>query len=361
MDFQVVVLAGSTSKNLAPLVSKVFLRLFLFHDFWFQLIHSTIIAEFFFCTWNTGGAQSAASGGEPSRYLLRFGASGAKNLKDLIVVVEGKDAVLHAGGWISGAFIDRLHVEVAAVPEDVGTAGAIRAIAHHLTAEDILVVSGDLVSDVPPRAAVTVVLCSAPVSGALESGSGGGKDKTKKPGRYDIIGLDTTKQFSLRKRRLFRKLEQVGEGTYGQVYRAKEKKTDEIVALKRLRMDKEREGFPITAIREIKILKKLNHKNVIELKEIVISHAISQGMELKIKQALSHKVWVMDRIHVKAKTTLRIFISSYANVYSYSFSVFLSSSSPEDAKAKAAASSWPSKTSNYWKPSPNRCSFPPVV
>ncbi|GKV28851.1 hypothetical protein SLEP1_g37842 [Rubroshorea leprosula] len=69
----------------------------------------------------------------------------------------------------------------------------------------------------------------------------------------------------------FDKLEQVGEGTYGQVYRAKEKKTGEIVALKRLRMDKEREGFPITAIREIKILKKLNHKNVIELKEIVIS------------------------------------------------------------------------------------------
>lgn len=29
--------------------------------------------------------------------------------------------------------------QVAAVPEDVGTGGAIRAIAHHLTAKDILV------------------------------------------------------------------------------------------------------------------------------------------------------------------------------------------------------------------------------
>ncbi|GKV50983.1 hypothetical protein SLEP1_g57661 [Rubroshorea leprosula] len=101
-----------------------------------------------------GGSQSAASGGEPSRYLLHFGPSGAKSLKDLIVVVEGKDAALHVGGWISGAFFDRLHVEVAAVPEDVGTAGAIRAIAHHLTAEDIWVLSGDLVSDVPPGAVV---------------------------------------------------------------------------------------------------------------------------------------------------------------------------------------------------------------
>ncbi|GMI75740.1 cyclin-dependent kinase C;1 [Hibiscus trionum] len=69
----------------------------------------------------------------------------------------------------------------------------------------------------------------------------------------------------------FEKLEQIGEGTYGQVYMAREIKTGEIVALKKIRMDNEREGFPITAIREIKILKKLHHDNVIKLKEIVTS------------------------------------------------------------------------------------------
>ncbi|KAL2946911.1 hypothetical protein AAZX31_20G042400 [Glycine max] len=69
----------------------------------------------------------------------------------------------------------------------------------------------------------------------------------------------------------FEKLEQIGEGTYGQVYMAREIKTGEIVALKKIRMDNEREGFPITAIREIKILKKLHHENVINLKEIVTS------------------------------------------------------------------------------------------
>jgi len=52
---------------------------------------------------------------------------------------------------------------------------------------------------------------------------------------------------------------------------AREIKTGEIVALKKIRMDNEREGFPITAIREIKILKKLHHENVIKLKEIVTS------------------------------------------------------------------------------------------
>ncbi|XP_047317845.1 cyclin-dependent kinase C-2-like [Impatiens glandulifera] len=75
----------------------------------------------------------------------------------------------------------------------------------------------------------------------------------------------------------FEKLEQIGEGTYGQVYMAKEIRTGEIVALKKIRMDNEREGFPITAIREIKILKKLHHENVIKLKEIVTSPGGERG------------------------------------------------------------------------------------
>jgi len=70
---------------------------------------------------------------------------------------------------------------------------------------------------------------------------------------------------------IFEKVEQVGEGTYGQVYKAKNKETGELVALKRVRMDNEKEGFPITAIREIKILKVLNHKNIVRLQEIVTS------------------------------------------------------------------------------------------
>ncbi|PQQ05002.1 cyclin-dependent kinase C-1 isoform X1 [Prunus yedoensis var. nudiflora] len=69
----------------------------------------------------------------------------------------------------------------------------------------------------------------------------------------------------------FEKLEQIGEGTYGQVFMARETRTGEIVALKKIRMDNEKEGFPITAIREIKILKRLHHENVVKLKEIVTS------------------------------------------------------------------------------------------
>ncbi|KAL9691848.1 hypothetical protein QQ045_012275 [Rhodiola kirilowii] len=78
----------------------------------------------------------------------------------------------------------------------------------------------------------------------------------------------------------FEKLEQIGEGTYGQVFMAWDKATGEIVALKRIRMDNEREGFPITAIREIRLLKKLDHPNVVKLKEMVTSTGICKFFKL---------------------------------------------------------------------------------
>ncbi|MBA0615472.1 hypothetical protein Godav_015605 [Gossypium davidsonii] len=183
MDFQVVVLAGGNSKSLTPLVSKVSPPTLL--DVPKPLLP---VAN------------------HPVLYYVLQQLE-ESNLKDLIVVVEGEDAGLLVGAWISGTFVDRLHVEIAAVPEDIGTAGALRAISHYLTAKDILVVSGDLVSDVSPGAVaathrrhdavVTATLCCFPISGSSESGSSGGKDKTKKPGRYNIIGLDPRKQFLL--------------------------------------------------------------------------------------------------------------------------------------------------------------------
>jgi serine/threonine protein kinase len=44
-----------------------------------------------------------------------------------------------------------------------------------------------------------------------------------------------------------------------------------VVALKRINTEEEENGFPITAIREVKILKALDHPNVVQLKEIVTS------------------------------------------------------------------------------------------
>ncbi|CAH0554597.1 unnamed protein product [Brassicogethes aeneus] len=68
----------------------------------------------------------------------------------------------------------------------------------------------------------------------------------------------------------FQCLNRIEEGTYGVVYRAKDKRTEEIVALKRLKMEKEKEGFPITSLREINTLLKGQHSNIVTVREIVV-------------------------------------------------------------------------------------------
>ena len=44
-----------------------------------------------------------------------------------------------------------------------------------------------------------------------------------------------------------------------------EEKTGEIVAMKKIRLESEEEGVPSTAIREVSLLKELNHPNIVLL------------------------------------------------------------------------------------------------
>ncbi|XP_074710144.1 cyclin-dependent kinase 2 isoform X1 [Strix uralensis] len=67
----------------------------------------------------------------------------------------------------------------------------------------------------------------------------------------------------------FQKVEKIGEGTYGVVYKARNKVTGEVVALKKIRLDTETEGVPSTAIREISLLKELNHPNIVKLLDVI--------------------------------------------------------------------------------------------
>ncbi|TPX41804.1 hypothetical protein SeMB42_g05404 [Synchytrium endobioticum] len=69
----------------------------------------------------------------------------------------------------------------------------------------------------------------------------------------------------------YERLNQVGEGTYGKVYKARDRRNSSLVALKKVRIEPDKDGFPITGIREIKILTTLRHPNIVKLKEIVSS------------------------------------------------------------------------------------------
>lgn len=61
----------------------------------------------------------------------------------------------------------------------------------------------------------------------------------------------------------YMRIEKLGEGTYGVVYKAKNRKTGRFVAMKKIRLENEEEGVPSTAIREISLLKELQHPNIV--------------------------------------------------------------------------------------------------
>jgi len=67
----------------------------------------------------------------------------------------------------------------------------------------------------------------------------------------------------------YQKIEKIGEGTYGVVYKAKNRTSGELVALKKIRLEAEDEGIPSTAIREISILKELQHPNIVRLHDVI--------------------------------------------------------------------------------------------
>eukprot|EP00761_Pharyngomonas_kirbyi_P013254 gb/GECH01013281.1/.p1 GENE.gb/GECH01013281.1/~~gb/GECH01013281.1/.p1 ORF type:complete len:306 (+),score=55.91 gb/GECH01013281.1/:1-918(+) len=67
----------------------------------------------------------------------------------------------------------------------------------------------------------------------------------------------------------YRKLEKLGEGTYGVVYKAEDKHTGDVTAMKKIRLENEDDGVPGTAIREISLLKELPHPNIVNLRDVI--------------------------------------------------------------------------------------------
>lgn len=75
---------------------------------------------------------------------------------------------------------------------------------------------------------------------------------------------------------LYEKVGKIGEGTYGAVYKARCNKTKRLVAMKKLKLEGECEGFPANSIREVITLLKGRHPNVIEVIEIVFGKKLDQ-------------------------------------------------------------------------------------
>ena len=74
----------------------------------------------------------------------------------------------------------------------------------------------------------------------------------------------------------YERLNSIEEGSYGVVFRARDKETGDIVALKKLKLDEEKHGFPITALREINALMACRHENVVGIREVVVGDTLTQ-------------------------------------------------------------------------------------
>ncbi|CAL1700678.1 unnamed protein product [Somion occarium] len=103
---------------------------------------------------------------------------------------------------------------------------------------------------------------------------------------------------------LYTFLSQVGEGTFGKVYKARNTDTGKFVALKRIRMEGERDGFPVTAMREIKLLQSLRHNNIVRLYEMVVCkgevHMVFEYMDHDLTGILSQSQFSFTDAHLKS-------------------------------------------------------------
>lgn len=74
----------------------------------------------------------------------------------------------------------------------------------------------------------------------------------------------------------YEKLNDIEEGAYGWVSRAKDTLTGKVVALKRLKMDNANDGVPVTGLREIQTLMDCDHPNIVALQEVVVGEDMSK-------------------------------------------------------------------------------------
>uniref|UniRef100_A0A2C9JGH2 cyclin-dependent kinase n=1 Tax=Biomphalaria glabrata TaxID=6526 RepID=A0A2C9JGH2_BIOGL len=100
----------------------------------------------------------------------------------------------------------------------------------------------------------------------------------------------------------YAKLDKLGEGTYATVFKGKSRLTDNLVALKEIRLEHE-EGAPCTAIREVSLLRDLKHANIVTLHDIIHTDKsltlVFEYLEKDLKQYMDDCGNIMSMTNVK--------------------------------------------------------------
>ncbi|EGF80440.1 hypothetical protein BATDEDRAFT_3387, partial [Batrachochytrium dendrobatidis JAM81] len=102
----------------------------------------------------------------------------------------------------------------------------------------------------------------------------------------------------------FEKIGRVGQGTYGIVYKARNRSTKAITALKRVKMDQEQEGgMPLSSLREISLLKSLNHINVVKVLDVAVGERL-EDLFLVMEYCEQDMANIMDSVTQRGRKTV---------------------------------------------------------
>ena len=99
------------------------------------------------------------------------------------------------------------------------------------------------------------------------------------------------------------RIEKVGEGTYGVVFKGRHKKRGEIVAMKKVKYECQDDGIPSSTVREISLLRDLKHPNIVELKDVLLEDReiflIFEFLDMDLSQLIKLHQSGLDRTLVK--------------------------------------------------------------
>ena len=99
------------------------------------------------------------------------------------------------------------------------------------------------------------------------------------------------------------RIEKVGEGTYGVVFKGRHKKRGEIVAMKKVKYECQDDGIPSSTVREISLLRDLKHPNIVELKDVLLEDReiflIFEFLDMDLSRLIKLHQSGLDRTLVK--------------------------------------------------------------
>ena len=125
----------------------------------------------------------------------------------------------------------------------------------------------------------------------------------------------------------YERLSHLDEGTYGIVWKARDNSTKEIVALKQIKFDNEmtKEGFPISALREISVLLSLNHECIVTVREMVVGDThdkvfmVMECMECDLQAAMQKYASTTPFAQSEVKYMMHQLLSAMEHVHEHWF------------------------------------------